>query len=50
MDTFLEGPHSDELENLKEDVEIDILDFEEFDTCMKYGIDDRGDMEDDLPF
>lgn len=49
MDTFLEGPHSDELENLKEDIDIEIFDFEEFDTCMKEGVEDRDDFG-DIPF
>jgi len=49
MNSFLEGPHSDELENLKEDVDFEIFDLEEFDTCMKEGVEDRG-MEDDVPF
>jgi hypothetical protein len=50
MDSFLEGPHSDELANLKEDVDFDMFDPEEFDTCMKKGVEDRGDFEDDIPF
>lgn len=49
MDSFLEGPHSDELDNLKEDVNFELFDSEEFNTCMKVGVDDRG-MEDDVPF
>lgn len=50
MDSFLEGPQSDELANLKEDVEFEMFDPEEFDTCMKEGVDDRGGFEDDIPF
>jgi len=55
MDSFLEGPHSDELEaieseNLMEDV-VDFVDFDmdEYNTCIKDGIEDRG-FEDDVPF
>lgn len=42
-DSFLEGPHSDELDNMKEDVDFDLLDIDmdEFDTCMKESFDDR---------
>jgi len=49
MDDFIIGPQSDELDNVKEDIDFDLLDLEDFDTCMKDGVDDR-DMEDDIPF
>lgn len=50
MDDFIEGPQSDELDNLKEDVDFEMIDMDEFNTCIKDGVDDRGSMEDDIPF
>lgn len=50
MDHFIEGPQSDELETIKEDVDFIDFDMEEFDTCIKEGIDDRNGFENDLPF
>ena len=57
MDSFLngphvdelEGPHNDELDNMKEDVDFVDFDMDEFNTCWKEGVDDRG-FEDDVPF
>jgi hypothetical protein len=56
MDSFLLGPHCDELDSIAyeeahkdEDEELVDVDFEEFNTCFKEGVDDRKEY-DDIPF
>jgi hypothetical protein len=52
MDSFLEGPHSDELDKIEHEYHnpcFDDFDMDEFNTCYKDGVDDRS-MEDDVPF